>query len=244
VNPQRRFAALIFAAFALAAPAGAQAATLAVPSAKPCYGAFDRLPLAGTGYTPGQPVGVTADGAAVPPDTVADSSGNFTRALTFTSLAQSERLATFTGTDRSNPANAASTQARVSRLTVGIRPRRGNPRRVRRILSRGWTARGTRLYAHVRRGRYRRNLSAGRLKGACRTSSKRVRLFGRRATPGKYKVHFDTYRRFKRTRRQRVTFRVTIFRTFRSSSAAGASTSSLTERWKRVDSAGTEAFGG
>lgn len=241
---QRRLAASLFATVLLVMPAGAQAASLTVPSAKACYGSRDRLPLAGSGYTPGQKVNIAVDGQTIPIDVTADASGNILAALRVGSIAQSERLATFTGTDASNAANSASAQARVSQLKVGIRPRSGNPNRPRRIRSRGWTARGSQLYAHVRRGRYRRNFPVGRLKGACRTSSKRVRLFPRGVRPGTYKVHFDTYRRFRKTRRQRLTFDVTIFRTVRRSSASGASGSSLTERWKRVDSPGTESFAG
>jgi hypothetical protein len=40
--------------------------------------------------------------------------------------------------------------------------------------------------------------------------------------PGTYRVQFDTFRRFRSSRRQRVAFRVTVFRTVRRSSAAGA----------------------
>ena len=244
MTPQRRFAALIFAAVTLAAPAGAQAATLGPATAKPCYGNGDLLPLAGGGYTPGQGVNIAVDGQAIRTAVVADASGNFLAALRVGRIAQSERLATFTGTDASNAANTASTQARISQLRVGIRPARGNPRRPRRIKTRGWTIRGTNVFAHVRRGRYKRNFRVGKLRGACRTSSKRVRLFGSNAGPGLYRVHFDTYKRFKSKRAQRVTFRVTIFRTVRRSSASGASASSLTERWKRVDSPGSESFAG
>ena len=65
--------------------------------------------------------------------------------------------------------------------------------------------------------------SRGQAQGACRTSSKRVRLFGRGASPGVYRVQFDTFKRVRAQRAQRVIFRVTIFRTFRRSSASGAS---------------------
>ena len=234
-----RLAALIFAAVALAAPAGAQAATLGVANPKPCYGSGDVIRLAGSGYTPNQPVDVAADGRTVPPppgtERLADAAGNVALALRFGALAQPERVANFTATDRSNPANTAATQARVSRLNVGVRPAGGNPRRPRRVRTRGWTVRGTSVFAHIRRRGYKRDIRVGRLRGACRTSSRRVRLFGRNARPGRYRVQFDTFKRLKRKRTQRVIFRVTIRRVVRRATASGASSSSLTERWKLLE---------
>ena len=248
MKAQPRFAALIFAAVALASPAGAQAATLGVSNPKACYGGGDIIGLAGSGYTPNQPVDIAADGRAVPPpagtERLADAAGNVALALRVGPLAQPERVATFSATDRSNPANTAATQVRVSRLNVGIRPAGGNPRRPRRIRTRGWTVRGTTVFAHIRRKGFKRDLRVGKLKGACRTSSKRVRLFGRGARPGRYRVQFDTYKRFKRTRAQRVTFRVTIRRIVRRATASGAFSSSLTERWKLLDSPAGESIGG
>jgi len=241
VTPQRRFAALIFAAFILAAPAGAQAATLGPATAKPCYGTGDSVPLVGNGYTPSAAVQIARDGAPIG-NGMADPAGNLAGFASVPTLPQPEQRSTYTATDQANTANVGtSPPILLSQLRVGIRPARGNPRRARRIRTRGWTVRGTSVFAHVRRGRYERNFGVGRLKGACRTSSKRVRLFGSKASPGLYRVHFDTYKRFKSKRAQRVTFRVTIFRTVRRSSA---SASSLTERWKRVDSTGSESFGG
>jgi len=244
VTTQRRFAALIFAAFTLAAPAGAHAATLGPATPKPCYGTRDAVPLVGNGYTPGAPVQIARDGAVIGTG-MADPAGNLAGFATVPTLPQPEQQSTYTATDQANTANVGtSPPILLSQLRVGIRPARGNPRRPRRIKTRGWTIRGTSVFAHVRRGRFKRNFAVGKLKGACRTSSKRVRLFGSKAGPGLYRVHFDTYRRFKSKRAQRVTFRVTIFRTVRRSSASGASASSLTERWKRVSSTGSESFGG
>jgi hypothetical protein len=94
------------------------------------------------------------------------------------------------------------------------------------------------VYAHIRRKRFRRNVRVGRLKGACRTTSKRVRLFNRRARAGVYRVQFDTFKRFRSRRVQRLNFRLTIFTTVRGASASGASTGTLTERWKLLDSPG------
>ena len=238
MTAKHRLAALAFAAFSLAAPAGAQAATLGPAVPKPCFGTSDSVPLVGGGYTPNGGVQIARDGSPIGIAT-ADASGNIAGFAKVPALPQAEQQATYTGTDQANTANVGtSPPILLSQLKVGIRPLGGNPRRLRRVRTRGWTLRGTRVYAHIRRGkRYRRNIRVGTLKGACRTSSKRVRLFGRNARPGVYRVQFDTYKRYKRTRVQRVNFRLRIFRTFRNASA-GAFASSLTERWQRIGSPG------
>jgi hypothetical protein len=241
VTARPRFAAFAFAAVALAAPAGAQAATLGPATPKPCYGTGDAVPLTGSGYTPGAPVQIARDGAPIGTGT-ADPAGNLSGFASVPRITRTTQQSTYTATDQANTANVGtSPPILLSQLKVGIRPARGNPRRSRRVTTRGWTARGTSVFAHIRRGRYRRNFRVGGLKGPCRTSSKRVRLFDRGATPGVYRVQFDTFKRFGSKRAQRVIFRITIFRTVRSGSA---SASSLTERWKLLDSPGGESFGG
>lgn len=234
MTAQPRFTALIFAAVALAAPAGAQAATLGPAVPKPCFGTGDAVPLVGSGYTPGGPVQIARDGASIGLAT-ADGSGNLGGFAPVPRIPRSTQRSTYTATDQTDTANVGtSPPILLSQLAVRIRPARGDPRRPRRIASRGWTVRGTSVFAHIRRKRFKRDFRVGKLKGACRTSSKRVRLFRRTARPGVYRVQFDTFKKYKRTRVQRVVFRVTIFRTFRRASASGASSASLTERWKRV----------
>ena len=110
-----------------------------------------------------------------------------------------------------------------------VTPGSGRASRRRRIRATGFTT-GRTLYAHIRRGgRTRRNVRVGRLRGACRSVSARRRLL-RGLRPGTYRVQFDVARRYKRTRRQRVLFNVSIFRTF-SSARAGAA-ASTSDRWK------------
>ena len=221
-DPRTRLAAFTVAALALSAPAGAQAATLGPATAKPCYGTGDAVPLVGSGYTPSGAVQIARDGAVIGTAT-ADAAGNFGRPGLGAAPATDHAAGppTPAPTRPTPPTWAPSPPILLSQLRVGVRPLRPlSPRRPRRVRTRGWTLRGTRVFAHVRRGRYRRNFSVGKLKGDCRTSSKRVRLFGRGARPGVYRVQFDTFKRFKSKRAQRVAFRVTIFRTFRRSSAS------------------------
>jgi len=243
VNAQPRFAALIFAAVALAAPAGAQAAALGPASTKPCFGTGDVVPLVGSGYTPNGAVQIARDGATIG-NGLADPSGNFGGFASVPALPRPEQRSTYTATDQTDTANVGtSPPILLSQLRVGIRPTGGNPRRPRRVKTRGWSIRGTSVFAHIRRGRFKRNVRVGKLKGACRTSSLRVRLFSRTAGPGVYRVQFDTFKGFKSKRAQRVAFRITIFRTFRRASASGASSASVAERWKLVDSPAGESFG-
>ena len=76
-----------------------------------------------------------------------------------------------------------------------MRPRNGAAGRRLRINASGFTT-GKRLYAHVVRKRYRRNVFIGKLKGPCRTLKTRARvLLPRRLPPGVYTVQFDTKRR-------------------------------------------------
>ncbi|MEK6229984.1 MAG: hypothetical protein AABM31_11765 [Actinomycetota bacterium] len=242
MNAQPRFAALIFAAVALAAPAGAQAATLSPASAKPCFGTGDAVPLVGSGYTPNAAVQIARDGALIGTGT-ADPSGNLGGFASVPALPRPEQQATYTATDQANTANVGtSPPILLSQLKVGIQPEGGNPRRRRRVRTRGWTIRGTSVFAHIRRGRFKSNIRVGKLKGPCRTSSKRVRLFSREAEPGVYRVQFDTFKGFKSKRAQRVAFRITIFRTFRRASASGASSASVAERWKLLDPPAAESL--
>jgi hypothetical protein len=189
----------------LAAPAAAQAASLSVAPLKACYRAGERVALTGSGYTPGGNVQINSDGRVVG-TTTADAAGGFAGTLRL-GVPSGERLKTYSGVDTSNTANSASLQLRVSRLKVTVEPENGQPGRLLRVGARGFTTGGT-LYAHVVRGRYRRNVRIGRLKGACRKLSVSKRIFRRRTSAGTYLVQFDTRRRY--SRRTAVSYRFTV----------------------------------
>ena len=203
----------------IALPAQAGAAQVGVLPNKPCYRSGESLLIGGTQYTPNSSVRITSDGAFIGAVTT-DHNGIFQGTLRV-GQRRGERTKTYTGTDVSNPANAASTTLRISALDVTVRPRSGRPGRRVRVNARGFTT-GTRLYAHIVRRRYRRNVGVGRLRGACRTLSARRRIFPRGTNPGTYTVQFDTRRRFSRRTAVRVRYSVVIFRRARSSAAAGA----------------------
>jgi hypothetical protein len=218
-------------AAALSSPAGAQAAALTAD--KPCYGGGDTLVLTGRGFTANgtAALGVNTSGFnRFLGDRRANAAGvlQYTSTVPFVTLTP-RRTDTFTAVDRANPANRAQVPVMLSRIRVGIAPRSGRPGRRQRIRATGFTT-GRRLYAHVRRGGRGRNIRVGRLRGACKSLNVRRRLF-RRARPGTYRVQFDVARRYKRTRRQRMVFRVRVFRTFR---PAAARATTAGERWERV----------
>jgi hypothetical protein len=205
----RRRAAVAMAAatLALAGAAQAQAATLALTGTKDCYRLGDALTISGTGFTPNAPVNFTLDNRSLGSLT-ADAAGNISAPLTVGTL-RGVRLRTLIATDATNPANVAQAQFLGSALSVTVRPRSGTAGRRLRIGAAGFTT-GKRLYAHVLRGRYRRNVRIGRLKGPCRTLKVRRRVLPLGLAAGRYTVQFDTKRRYSRTTKVRVRFRVTV----------------------------------
>jgi hypothetical protein len=219
-------AALPAAALILAAPAGA--ATLTTD--KPCYAERTQVTLTGTGYTPGSSVGVLRDNVFQGnlTSTPAGAIGGLLAAPTIAPAR--ERTFNLTAVDGANQANQGSVTPLVTLLDVVVRPSGGHPARRRRITARGFP-RGKNLWAHVVRKGRNRNVKIGRLKGACGKLKKRKRIFSRNAKAGTYKVQFDVKKRYRRSTKPRVSFRVSVFRTLRSTSAGAASG----ERWVRID---------
>jgi hypothetical protein len=222
----RFHAALVSGAvLALSAPAAASAATVGVLPQRSCYRSGQDLFLAGTGFSPGAGVSIGSNGAVIGSLT-ANSQGAFSGVLT-PALRTGETVKTYTATDRTNPAVTASVPLRVSALDVKVRPRSGRPGRRLRLRARGFTNSAT-LYAHVVRGRQRRTVRVGRLKGACHTKKVRKRVFSRNTRTGSYIVQFDGRRRYRKRTKVKVRFRVFVFRGSRRSSANAAGV-----RWTR-----------
>jgi hypothetical protein len=195
------------AALALAAAAPAQAATLTVAGTKSCYRVGDALIVSASGFTPGGPVNFTLDNRSL--GTLnADASGNLSAPLTIGTL-RGIRTRTLIATDATNPANVAQAQFLGSALRVSVRPRHGAAGRLLRLKASGFTT-GKRLYAHVRRKGYRRDVRIGKLKGDCRTLSVRRRVLPSGLAAGVYTVQFDTKRRYSKKTEVRVRFSVTV----------------------------------
>ena len=223
----------LLALAACAAPAAANAATLA--PGKACFGDGDPITLGGTGFTPGAPVTVAADGRQFNGALTSSATGTVAgRLLPFTVVAGRTQRSVFTATDTANPANVGQTTVTRARLRVTVTPANASPRSVRRFRARGFTA-GNTLYRHITRGRSVSNGRMARLKGACRETSLRKRLFRKSARSGTYRVQFDTNRKYSSKTVQRVRFRVRVYRTVRrASSSASAAAVGQREVWTQV----------
>jgi hypothetical protein len=214
-----RCATAIATAF-LALPASAMAANVAVVPAKSCYRSGEQLFFTGAGFTPAGRVTVTADGLPIG-SLAADGQGGVGGQL-MVARRSGQGLKSYVATDQPNPVIKAAVQLRVSAFQVRVSPRSGRPGRSLRIRARGFT--DTRnLHAHVVKGRYRRNVKVGRLRGACGTLTRRKRLFPRRTKAGTYTVQFDGKRRYSRSTAVGIRFRVVVFRRVGRSAAFGPS---------------------
>lgn len=235
-------ATAVLASAVLALPANAGVATLT--SDKPCYGGADTVRLKGTGFTPGSGVSFTVQENAQTPvrlreTATSDATGTFDLGLPapFTTT-KDRRVQTVTAIDEVNPAITAARPVKLSIVRVKVRPQSGRPSRVRRIRATGFTT-GSTLYAHKTRGKSKKTIRIGRLRGGCHSLSVRARLFSRTAKVGKYRIQFDTFRKYKRTRLQKVPFTIEIFRGVGGSSGAARAAhagmgGSLRTRWTRL----------
>jgi hypothetical protein len=225
-------ATTLLAAAVLAAPGAAAAATLKLRPVQACYGTADRVSLVGAGFTPSRSVNVLRDGkilnrrnGKIKP-IVIDGAGRFAVVATVPDLTRAVQTSTYSAIDRANRANRASLRVRLSDLAVTIKPDDAATDRPRRIRARGFTVRGKTLYGHVVRKGTRRTFRVGRLEGGCKTASAVRRLFGKNATRGTYRVQFDTFKKYKPTRAQRIRFSITIRRVTRSAAAGVAAVTS------------------
>jgi hypothetical protein len=194
-------------AVAVFGASAAEAATLSVAGGKACYRAGDSLILSGTGYTPGGPVSVTLEGRELGTLT-ADAAGNISSPLQIGNLRGVSRR-TLVASDATNPAITATTQFLGSSLLVKVRPQSGAAGRKLRISASGFTT-GRKLYAHVLRKGYRRNVLIGKLKGPCRTLKLRKRVLSAATPNGVYTVQFDTKKRYSKRTKVWYRFRVTV----------------------------------
>jgi hypothetical protein len=188
---------------ALAAPAAAQAATLAVDPVKPCYREQGRVFLTADGYTPNGFVDFSRDGNVIE-RLQADAMGRIQGNLRLPGLIMGQRTLTYVGTDVSNPAITAQVSLVTTATDVRVSPENGAPNRLLTIRARGFF-RGRTLYAHIRRrgkpprGRpvRVRTVRLGRLTGSCHRAQLRKRLFTRNTAAGTYRVQFDNFRTYK-----------------------------------------------
>ncbi len=216
-----RLTALAIVATAFTVPATASAATLEVTPQLPCYGSGQSVNLLGTGFSPNLTTGIaiTRDNESIG-SLSTDATGAFNGALRL-GQRNGRRTSTYVATDTTNPTLTASTQITVSEADVGLRPKSGAPGRRVRIKAVGFTANGgKRLWAHVTRNNRTRHLRIGKLKGACKSLTKKRRLLPRGAPVGVYIVQFDAFRKYQARRAQSVGFTITVRSVVRPAAAA------------------------
>jgi hypothetical protein len=210
--------AVAIASIAAAAPATASAATLAVDPVRSCYLEQDRVFLLAEGFTPNGTVNFTREGNLVA-RVVTDAVGTFQGNLRLPGLLMGQRPLNYVATDQADPARTAQVSLLTTAVDVRVTPRNGPPNRLLRIRARGFRG-GSTLWAHVRRVKRRgggpvrtRTVRIGRLRGPCWTANVRKRLFRRGTAAGRYRVQFDTFRRYKPNRQiEYVELFVTITR--------------------------------
>jgi hypothetical protein len=221
---------LMLTALALAAPSGAAAqATLTVDETAPCYREQSTVHLLGGGFTQNGPVVFTRDGTPIGDPITADPAGQLFPQLILPGLVAGQKRLTYVATDQTNSALTAQVTLLVTATDVGLRPQGGAPNRLLRIKARGFFE-GSTLYAHIvrtgRRPGRARNMRIGRVKGSCKQVEARKRLFSKGTDPGKYRVQFDTFRRFKSNRAIESEFIVTVFRSAGTARASALSPAS------------------
>ena len=209
---------------ALAVPAAASAASLSV--SKSCYGPGERVSFSGGGYTANGQVAVSVGGQQLGV-TNANQVGEIAVDLPAPTIKGKQRTDVFTATDQTNLALVATAPVKLTSLNVKVTPKNGDPSKAKRIVARGFTS-GKTLYAHVRRGKNKRNVKVGKLKGACKTLDVKRKIFLPNAAAGVYNVQFDSKRKYSSKTAPQVAFLVTVFHTF---SPASASSNS----WIQVD---------
>ena len=202
-------------------------ASLSVDEAGSCYREQSTVHLLGDGFTQNGQVVFTRDGTPIGDPIRASAAGELFPRLILPGLVSGQKRLTYVATDQTNPALTAQVSLLVTATDVGLRPEGGAPHRLLTINARGFFG-GSTLYAHVvRTGRHpgkARNLRIGRTRGSCKQVEARKRLFSKGTPPGKYRVQFDTFRRYESKREVKTQFIVTVFRT---AGAAGATASGL-----------------
>lgn len=173
---------------------------------KPCYVTVqtsadsyetESLYLAGSGFTPGALVDVSIDGEIVAEGLQAREDGKLPGGtLPSPAVFKGERRFTLSAGERDNPSRTASTAARVSVLSVAVKPKRARPSRRVRFRGRGFTE-ARPVYAHyLRKNKLRRTVKLERVTtGVCGHFSVRRPQFPFRPSQGTWRVQIDQHRR-------------------------------------------------
>jgi hypothetical protein len=223
-------AALAIAVVMLAVPSAAAAqATLRVDPAGTCYREQSRVFLPGEGFTPNGEVVFSRGGRPLGDPIQADGAGHLQPQLILPGLVRGQSELTYLATDQTDTALIAQVSLLVTATDVVLNPSGGPPNRMLTISARGFFG-GRTLYAHIVRAGKRhgkaRNMRIGKVQGACRKATARKRLFTKKTAAGRYRVQFDTFRRYRASRTVKSNFSVTVFRRAGAARASGLSPAS------------------
>jgi hypothetical protein len=176
---------------ALAAPAAASAAQIAVD--RPCYAEQQPMGISGTGFTPGAPVRLTFSDGRPAGQATADGAGNLVAGAVAPKISRSQATGAVTAVDQANPANLATIPVQVSKLKVTTSPTRARPHAKVTYSARGFTT-GQTLYGHyLFGGKRRKDVRIGGLTAPCGTLKRRMSLLPvKRELFGTWTVQFDT----------------------------------------------------
>ena len=180
----------------LVAPPAAHAAALTVNGT--CFASGQRVPLAGTAFSP---AGTVAIGGGVTGAAQVNTAGEFATTVTAPAVTElGPRIVPVTAVDQANPANTATTQIKVVRQAFGSNlPVAGRPNEITTWRFAGFVA-GKPIYAHfLLDGRVRGDHRFGVARGDCGTLTARAaRIPGVAALqPGRWTIRLDqrmTYR--------------------------------------------------
>src|SRR3954471_6268399 len=210
----------------LAVPSAAAAeATLGVDPGAACYREQSRVFLPGAGFTPNGNVVFTRDGTPLGDPVQADGGGQLSPQLILPGLVSGQRQLTYHATDQTDTTLSAQVNLLVTATDVVLKPAGGPPNRMLTIQARGFFG-GATLYAHVVRIGKRasgkaRNMRIGKVEGPCMKVTPHRRLFSKHRAAGRYRVQFDTFRRYQGSRTVKRLFTVTVFRRAGAARATG-----------------------
>jgi hypothetical protein len=202
--------ACVFGALLVSATSAAAQTSLAVDPVKQCYREQETVSLLGSGFTANGFVDFSRAGSPLGDPVLVDPSGALSVGLVLPGLTSGQRTLTYDARDETDPSLTASASLLVTATDVSIKPAGGRPDRRLRISARGYMD-GDALFAHVKRlatGGVRTQ-RIGAVEGPCGKVSARTRLFGSGASPGRYRIQFDTYRHYAK-RAVQTTFAVRL----------------------------------
>jgi hypothetical protein len=215
----RRYAAAFTVATAglAATAASAQAATIALGT-KPCQLSGSKVNMLGGGYTPNGLVDIAVDGRSLG-QLQTDPAGSLAGRITLGRL-KGVKTHSVVATDTANPALTASTTFVGTTRQVTVKPKRARAGKKLRLKGYGFLKAG-KAYMHVRGNGYSADAKVGNPKGPCGTWSGRRHIVPSFASSGVYKVQFDQKKRYSPKTKPRVRGRMTVTRTFSSTTAFG-----------------------